>query len=242
MWHPLVTMWTAPAIVRPDMTPLPNVKENVPSPNTGPVVSQPVIVISGRPAAVMPLLGHASVSQDTFPPLVRMIVLGIRMDKTVPQIAHACRTTQTVVILKQGAVHVWRVSKDRTVRWNVRTGRMEMGVPKGAAVGRNNCQSVGRGMAYVYAHLGTKASTALLPVLRGGTGRIAWDDVSVTLITPLVVTTRQDSANARVATRRATVKWQYLEHQAPPQSCYGRCWERSLGWYSLRASWASCCL
>ena len=39
---------------------------------------------------------------------------------------------------------------------------MEMGVPKGAAVGRNNCQSVGRGMAYVYAHLGTKASTALL--------------------------------------------------------------------------------
>ena len=39
---------------------------------------------------------------------------------------------------------------------------MEMGVPKGAAVGRNNCQSVGRGTAYVYAHLGTKASTALL--------------------------------------------------------------------------------
>lgn len=97
----------------------------------------------------MPLLGHASVSQGTCHPLVRMvstflfklqikpiwigtdlkcgesccnfmafqIALGIRMDKTVPQIAHACRTTQTVVILKQGAVHVWRVSKDRTVRW-----------------------------------------------------------------------------------------------------------------------------
>ena len=39
---------------------------------------------------------------------------------------------------------------------------MEMGVPKGAAVRGNNCQSVGRGMAYVYAHLGNKASTALL--------------------------------------------------------------------------------